>query len=606
MYQSFVETTRPENGPPRLAALRQAVANAGLAGFLVPRADAHQGEYVAECDARLAWLTGFSGSAGFAAVLPDIAGVFIDGRYRVQVRSQVDAAHFTPVHWPETQLADWLSDHAPRGASIGFDPWLHRIDEIDTLRDALKKNDVSLTTSANLVDAIWSDRPAPPSGAASAYPDDLAGRSAEEKRQLIASVLCNAGQSAAVLTLPDSIAWLLNIRGSDLPRIPVMQAFAIIHDDARIDLFTDPVELAGLDAHLGPQVTVLDVLEFAPALSRLTGSVRVDRTSAPVAVQLSLEDGDVAVQFERDPCILPKACKTEAEIYGAQAAHLRDGAAMVEFLCWLDDQVDRLASDPTRRMTEIDVVTALEGFRRATNQLRDISFDTICGSGPNGAIVHYRVTGQTDRAIAAGDLLLVDSGGQYLDGTTDITRTIAIGTPTEEQRACFTRVLQGMIAISRARFPKGIAGRDLDALARFPLWLAGQDYDHGTGHGVGAFLSVHEGPQRLSRAGLEPLLPGMILSNEPGYYREGAFGIRIENLIFVEPAPELPGADAREMLSFATLTHVPLDRRLIVPGMLSLEDRAWLDAYHDETREKLAQLVSPAARDWLERATLPL
>lgn len=606
MFQSFETTSRPENGPTRLSALRKAMATADLDGFLVPRADAHQGEYVAECDARLAWLTGFTGSAGFAAVLPEIAGLFIDGRYRVQVRAQVDCAHFTPVNWPETALADWLKSQVTGPAVIGFDPWLHSISEIEALRKALERTEITLVETGNLIDLIWQDRPKAPKGPARAYPMELAGRSAAEKRAAIAEDLRKAGQNAAVVTLPDSIAWLLNIRGSDLPRVPVVQAFAVIHADGQVTMFADPEKLTGLEAHLGPEIEILPQIDFAPYLRTLTGTVRVDKASAPMAVAMVLAEGEGSVDFARDPCILPKACKTDPELEGTTAAHLRDGAAMVEFLCWLDAEADKLIADPLHRLTEIGVVRALEGFRRATNRLEDISFETICGAGPNGAIVHYRVTEDTNRAVAPGEILLVDSGGQYFDGTTDITRTVAIGPVADEARACFTRVLQGMIAISRVRFPKGIAGRDLDSLARQPLWLAGQDYDHGTGHGVGAFLSVHEGPQRISRASHEPLLPGMILSNEPGYYREGSFGIRIENLIVVEEAPTLAGADAREMRAFRTLTHVPIDLRLIDAEALSRDDRAWLNAYHAETLERLTPLLSDKARNWLRAATRAL
>lgn len=604
MFQDFDATTRPEAGPPRLAALRAAMADAGLHGFLVPRADAHQGEYVADCDARLVWLTGFTGSAGFCAVLPDRAGLFVDGRYRVQARAQTDGAAFTVVPWPDTKLAAWLRDSAPEGARIGFDPWLHTVRDIEALRRDLDGSGIELFEHDNLVDAVWPDRPAPPAAPTRAHPDELAGRSAADKRAALAADLTAAGHDCAVLTQPDSICWLLNIRGSDIPRIPIMQGFAILHADGRVDLFTDAAKLSGLDEHLGPAVAVHPAGDFAASLRDLSGQVRIDRDSAPLAVQLALDSAPGTAVAGADPCLLPKATKTAAELAGAEAAHLRDGAAMVEFLCWLDGRKAALSSDP---LTEIDCVTELERCRAATGALRDISFDTIAGTGPHGAIVHYRVTRATNRAVAPGDLLLIDSGGQYDDGTTDITRTIAMGDVAPDARAAFTRVVQGMIAISRARFPRGVAGRDLDALARFPLWLAGQDYDHGTGHGVGSYLSVHEGPQRLARSGAEPLLPGMILSNEPGYYREGAFGIRIENLIVVEPASALPGGDAgRDWLAFRTLTHVPIDRSALDPAMLSPEEIAWLDAYHAETRRRLAPLVSPAARDWLTTATRAL
>ncbi|MDF0600106.1 aminopeptidase P family protein [Psychromarinibacter sp. C21-152] len=594
MFQTFDAPTSPDQGPPRLAALRAEIAREGLDGFLVPRADRHQGEYVAPCDERLAWLTGFTGSAGFCAALRDRAGLFVDGRYRVQVKAQV-ADDFTPVDWPETKLGDWLKGALPEGGRVGFDPWLHTLDEITRTEGRLQGTGIELVECDNLVDRIWTDRPPRPAAPVEKYPKELAGDGDETKRERIAAALRAAGQKAAVLTLPDSLCWLLNIRGADIPRTPVTQAFAILHDDGRMQLFSDPEKFEGLGPD--PMIAQSHWDGFAGALAVLDGPVRVDKGTAPLAVTRILERAGVEVAHDDDPCILPKACKSDTEIAATRTAHLRDAAAMCEFLAWLD------AEAPTGGLTEIDVVTALEGYRRATNALREISFDTICGAGPNGAIVHYRVTEETNRAVKPGELLLVDSGGQYLDGTTDITRTVAIGTPTEEQRACFTRVLKGMIAISRARWPEGRAGRDLDALARIALWRAGQDYDHSTGHGVGVYLSVHEGPQRLSRVSEVPLKPGMILSNEPGYYREGAFGIRIENLVVVQTAGTLPGADDRAMLDFETLTWVPIDRALVVPEMLDAEERAWLDAYHAEIRAKLADRLSPGARDWLERAT---
>ncbi len=596
--QSFEETARPEQGPPRLAALRARLAQAGLDGFLVPRADMHQGEYVAVRDERLAWLTGFTGSSGFTIVLGDRAGVFTDGRYRVQVRAQVDTAHFTPVDWPATKPGDWLREALPAGGRIGFDPWLHTPDEIDKLTASLEDSGITLERSANLVDAVWTDQPAPPCGAVRAHPDALAGESAAARRTRLAAELRGAGVRAAVITLPDSIAWLLNIRGADIPRNPVVHACAILHDDGTVALFIDAAKLdATARAHLGDEVTLHPPEAFAPALAALAGPVRLDPASAPVAVADLLAAADVAVDHGRDPCLLPKARKTSAELDGMRAAHLRDAAAMVEFLAWFD------AEAPTGRLTEIDAVRELEARRVATGRLIDLSFDTIAGAGPHGAIVHYRVTEATNRAIAPGELFLLDSGGQYDDGTTDITRTIAVGAVGTEERATFTRVLQGMIAISRLRFPEGVAGAHLDALARYPLWLAGRDYDHGTGHGVGAALSVHEGPQRFSRLSDVALEPGMILSNEPGCYREGAYGIRIENLVALQAADPLPGGDARAMLCVETLTWVPIDRRLIDPAMLSATERDWVDAYHAEVYVRVAPLVGAPARDWLRRAT---
>lgn len=598
MHQTFHATASPSQGPARLARLREALAIEGLAGFIIPRADAHQGEYVATHDERLQWLTGFTGSAGFCIALPDLAGVFIDGRYRTQIKTQVDLALFTPVPWPDIQPGPWITEHLAQG-QIGFDPWLHTADEIAAIEKSLAETNVSLLPTKNFIDAIWPDQPLPPLGKAFIHPEALAGRTSTEKCKELATELQKAGQKAMVITLPDSLCWLLNIRGTDVPRNPVLHGFAILHDDARVTVFADPEKFdEATRAHLGPQVKIRPSTAFIPALHMLQGPVRVDRGTAPLIVSLELEDAKVETAWGEDLCRLPKACKTDAEITATREAHLRDGAAMVEFLCWLD------AEAATGDLTEIDVVKALESYRRATNQLHDISFETICGAGEHGAIMHYRVTDDSNRKINPGELLLVDSGGQYIDGTTDITRTMAVGPVPDGAAEAYTRVLQGMIAISRARWPRGLAGRDLDPLARYPLWLAGMDFDHGTGHGVGAFLSVHEGPQRISKVSHVPLQPGMILSNEPGYYREGAFGIRLENLIVVTTAPKL--TDDRDQLCFQTLTFVPLDRRLVDVTLLSMGERDWLNAYHAEVRHKLENRVSEVARNWLMAATAPV
>ena len=598
MFQSFESTSDPSAGPGRLARLRDHLRAEGLAGFLVPRADVHQGEYVAARDERLQWLTGFTGSAGFAIVLPDVAGVFIDGRYRVQVKHQVDLSAFTPVPWPEVKPGPWIAEHLPEGV-VGFDPWLHSADEIARITAALEGHPVTLRPVANAVDAIWPDQPAPPMGAAFAHPVSLAGETSRAKRDRLSATLRRDSQSAAIITLPDSLCWLLNLRGADVPRNPILHGFAILRDDGAVDAFIAPAKLGDAARRaLDPDIRLHPVEGFAPALKSLSGSIRVDRVTAPLAVQHLIEEGGATVAWGDDPCRLPKAAKNEAEVQGMREAHLRDGAAMAEFLCWLS------VAAPKGGLTEIDVVTALEGYRRATNHLHDISFDTICGAGPNGAIMHYRVTQETNRPVGLNELLLVDSGAQYADGTTDITRTVAVGDPGDEARDCYTRVLQGLIAISRARFPRGIAGRDLDALARFPLWVAGQDFDHGTGHGVGAFLSVHEGPQRISRISEVPLEPGMILSNEPGYYREGAFGIRLENLIVVQEAPKL--GDNRDQLCFETLTFTPFDRSLVRADRLSPDERAWLDAYHAEVLARIGPRLSAPALAWLQAACAPL
>ncbi len=596
MFQSFEVTARPEQGPPRLAALRQELQREGLDGFLVPRADAHQGEYVAPRDERLAWLTGFTGSAGFCAALRDVAGVFIDGRYRTQVKAQV-ANDYTPVPWPNVSLSGWLKQQLPNGGSVGFDPWLHAAGQIKAAQKDLEGSGIELVRCANLVDRIWQDQPAPPMNPVKVHPIEFAGETAESKITRLADGLRDSGRSAAVITLPDSIMWLLNIRGSDIAYNPVAHGFAILHVDGRLDLFMAAAKLGEVGEHLGPQVSVHEPDGFLDAVAALEGKVQVDPGTVPQIVADAL--GDRMVDGG-DPCALPKARKNPAEIAGSAEAHLRDAVAVVETLFWLDQQTPG-------QISETQVVTRLEEARRRDNALQDISFDTIAGTGPNGAIMHYRVTEETDSTLQDGHLLVLDSGGQYLDGTTDITRTIAIGEVGETEKACFTRVLKGMIAMSMLRWPIGLAGRDIECVARAPLWQAGQDFNHGVGHGVGAYLSVHEGPQRLSRVSHVPFEPGMILSNEPGYYREGAFGIRIENLIVVEEAPSLPDGDAeRAMLQWRTLTYVPIDRRLILVDMLTAQERDWLNSYHRDVAEKIRPRLGEDAQLWLDAATAPV
>ncbi len=600
MFQNFDTTADPKHGPARLDALRGAMHQADVVGFIVPRADAHQGEYVAPRDDRLAWLTGFTGSAGFCCVLPDIAGVFIDGRYRVQVKQQV-ADVFTPVHWPETQLGDWLvAQVGSLEGQIGFDPWLHTPREIEALKTALKGSGLSLCPVSNLVDQVWEDQPEPPRAQAFEQPIEYAGEAHVAKILRLADELKTAQHSAAVITLPDSLCWLLNIRGADIPRNPVMHGFAILNANGQVDVFADQSKLALVKDHLGDEVRVHPPEHFLPRLTEQSGPVRLDKASVPYAVSSALVAAGIEVAYAGDICALPKARKNEFELKGSEEAHLRDGAAMCAFLSWFDDKA-------TTGITEIDVVTKLEACRHDTGVLRDISFETISGTGPNGAVIHYRVTHETDRTLQDGDLLVLDSGGQYQDGTTDITRTLPVGNVGDEERTAFTRVLKGMIGISELIWPKGLAGRELEAIGRVPLWKAGLDFDHGLGHGVGSYLCVHEGPQRLSKVSDVPLETGMILSNEPGYYREGAFGIRIENLIYVSEAKEILGGDAhREMLQFTTLTYVPIDRRLIVADMLTQSEKEWLNSYHKTCYERLSPRVSADVLIWLTAATQPV
>ncbi|MFW5641977.1 MAG: aminopeptidase family protein P, partial [Roseicyclus sp.] len=487
----------------------------------------------------------------------------------------------------------------PGGGVVGYDPWLHTGAEIARLEAALSPRQIALRPVENLVDAVWTDRPDPPMAPARAWPERHAGLSATAKLALVAGDLAEAEEDAALLTQPDSICWLLNLRGGDVVHTPLLHAMGLVHRSGALDLFAEAEKLAGVTLPEGVEVHPPEAL--AGRLAAARGRVRVDRSSAPQAALDALGRGAAEVTSGADPCLLRKARKHPAEIAATTEAHLRDGAAMARFLRWFDETA------PQGGLTEIDAVRALEGFRAETGALREISFDTIAGAGPHGAIVHYRVTEATNAPLLPGQLFLIDSGAQYEDGTTDITRTLPVGEVGAEEKCAFTQVLRGMIAIHRARFPKGVAGAHLDALARAPLWAAGRDFDHGTGHGVGVYLGVHEGPQRLSRVSTVPLEPGMILSNEPGYYREGAFGIRIENLIVVAEAPPLPGGDAgRAMLGFETLTWAPIDRRLILAEALSGEERAWLNAYHAGVAERIGPRVDAATRAWLRQATAPV
>lgn len=589
----------------RLSALRAELRRRGLAGFLVPRADEHQGEYVPPRAERLAWLTGFTGSAGLAVVLESEAALFVDGRYTLQAREQVDTRLFAPVALSETTPERWIAEHLPAGSRLGHDPWLHTADAVARLRQACAEADAALVPCPdNPLDAVWLDQPGPPLAPMVPYDLTLAGESSEAKRRRLAGELARARLDGAVLTMPDSIAWLLNVRGADVPHTPVVLAFAVLHADATVDLFVDGRKISPeAQTHLGPEIRVQPPAAFEEALRRLGGarkSIRVDPSTAAARIADLLEESGALVARGPDPCALPKACKNPVELDGMRAAHLRDGAALTRFLAWIAREA------PQGRIDEIAAAERLARFRAETGQLKDLSFDTISGAGPNGAIVHYRVTPASNRRLEPGMLYLIDSGGQYPDGTTDVTRTIAIGTPPAEARAHFTRVLKGHIALARCRFPAGTTGSQLDVLARLALWQAGLDFDHGTGHGVGHYLSVHEGPQRISKLpNTVALRPGMILSNEPGYYREGAYGIRIENLVAVTAPAEIPGGE-RPMMAFETLTLAPIDLALVEPALLDAEEIAWLNAYHAGVRDRIGPLVDGDTRRWLAEATRPL
>jgi len=589
----------------RLAALRKELKRRKLDGFVVPRADEHQGEYVPPSAERLAWLTGFDGSAGMAIVLQERAALFTDGRYTLQARDQVDGERFEVCHISDEPPANWLGGALAKGARLGYDAWLHTEDGAARLAEACEKAGATLVpTDGNPLDTVWTDRPAPPTSAARPHGLEFAGKASSEKRAEIAEALKKFKVEAAVLTLPESIAWLLNIRGGDVPRTPLVLSFAIVRADGSIALFIDDAKVdPQLRKHLSDGVAIAAPEALGDAIDDLGADearVLADPTTAADWIFKRLADAGATIVRGADPCLMPKALKNDVELEGTRRAHVRDGAALTRFLAWIAREA------PSGKVSEMAAADKLEALRRESNLLRDLSFDTISGSGPNGAIVHYRVSEATDRTLKPGELYLVDSGAQYPDGTTDVTRTVAIGEPTAEMRDRFTRVLKGHIALATVTFPKGTSGSQLDAIARRPLWEAGLDFDHGTGHGVGSYLSVHEGPQRISKLpNAIGLAPGMICSNEPGYYKTGAYGIRIENLVAVRAEPAAEGGE-RAMFGFETLTLAPIDRTLVDTALMTAEEIAWLDAYHARVRETLTPLVDAETAEWLAEATAPL
>ena len=591
----------------RLAALREQLKADRLDGFVVPLTDEHMSEYVGSYAKRLEWLTGFKGSAGSAVVLPEEAVIFTDGRYTLQVRSQVSGSEWSYQSVPETSAAEWLREHAPKGARIGYDPWLHTADWVKQATEQLSAKGAELiAVGVNPIDRVWADRPEPSKARLVVQRDELAGRSSADKRQEMADWLSTNNADAAVLSALDSIAWTFNLRGADVSHTPVALAYALVNRDGTAELFVDPDKVGDeVRAHLGNGVRLHGRDAFEPFLKGLAGkTIAVDPERSVAAIGQALEAAGAKNWRVRDPAVLPKAIKNGAEIAGHQAAQARDGAAIARFLRWVEVEA------PSGKLDELSASDRLQAFRAEGGMLRDLSFDTISGSGPNGAIVHYKASPETNRPITMNSLYLVDSGGQYEDGTTDITRTLAIGEPTAEMRDRFTRVLKGHIAIATALFPKGTRGSQLDSFARRSLWEAGLDYAHGTGHGVGAFLSVHEGPQRISPVGSgqsggdEPLAAGMILSNEPGYYKAGDYGIRIENLVLVVEK-EVVGAE-KLMLGFETLTFAPIERRLVDTAMLSAKELEWLNDYHAEVVARIGPQLGGEDRAWLEAACAPL
>jgi Xaa-Pro aminopeptidase len=589
----------------RVAALRQWLAARRFEGFVVPRNDVHQGEFVSARAERLRWLTGFRGSAGTAVVLARRAALFVDGRYTAQAAQEVDTGVFEIRHAIDEPMADWIGEHLPPGGRLGYDPWLTSPTQVQRLEQAcVRAGGRAIAVVRNPIDILWIDQPPPPLAPIVVFDEHYAGTASADKRRAVADALHRDRHDAAFLSAPDSIAWLLNIRGGDVPFSPLPLAFAVVHADASVDLFVDPRKLTPpVIAHLGTDVRVLPPEQLTFVLDRLAAdqrTVRIDADLTPQWVNTRLRRRGADVVFGADPCVLPKAIKNSVEREGLEAAHVRDGAALCRFLAWLT------SSAPHGGITELDAADRLEVLRAEHPLYRGPSFPTISAFAANGAVIHYRVSAATNRTLAPGSLYLVDSGGQYPDGTTDVTRTIAVGSPCTEMRRRFTLVLKGHIELATVRFPEGTTGTSLDSFARRSLWQQGLDYDHGTGHGVGCYLGVHEGPQRISKLpNPVPLKPGMLLSNEPGYYKPGAYGIRIENLVLVVPSAAPDGAE-RDLLGFKTLTLAPIDRTLIEASLLSEEERDWLDAYHRRVFATIAPLLDAAAAAWLEDATRPL
>jgi Xaa-Pro aminopeptidase len=603
-FQTFDDPEGSAATAPRVAALRAELNRRGLTGFIIPRADRHQNEYLPASEERLAWLTGFTGSAAVAIVLADRAAIFVDGRYTLQVRDQVDTEIFSIEHLVDGPPETWLETNLPAGAKLGYDPWLHTVDGAQKLAKGCAAADAALVpTEPNPIDGLWADRPPPPLGPVTLHDLQYAGEDSAAKLVRLRAEIAKLKADALVVSNPQGVAWLFNIRGADVPHTPLPLSFAIVPRDGRPALYMDGRKLANTVRHaLEEQAAVREPAAFAADLAALGGAkqiVRLDQASAADALAKIVTQAGGRTNPGTDPITLMKAVKNDTEIEGARAAQLRDGAAVVRFLAWFDREA------PGGKLTEIDAVAALESFRRETGKLKDVSFPTISGSGPNGAIVHYRVTRKSNRRIAPDELFLIDSGGQYLDGTTDITRTVAIGTPSDEMRARFTCVLKGHIAIATTVFPDGTTGAQIDSFARQSLWAAGLDFDHGTGHGVGSYLSVHEGPASISKRGAAALKRGMILSNEPGYYKTHVYGIRIENLVLVVEAPPVAGAE-KPLNAFETLTLAPIDRRLIDPRLLRRDEIDWLDAYHARVNDALALLVDAETRAWIADATAPL
>lgn len=606
------------NHAQRMDDLRKAMGKQGVHGFIIPVADEYQGEYPPASARRVGWMTGFTGSAGAAVVLDEAAidsgktagdnsakaaAVFVDGRYTLQAAKQVDLTRYEQRELASDNQAAWIASRLKPGSKMAYDPWMHTQNAVAAMEKTLADAGIELVAvEHNLVDAVWHDRPAVPREPVKVYDESYAGESSASKRGRIGKAI---GEQAdvAILTAPDAIAWLLNVRGGDVPHTPLPLSFAVLQKDGHVDWFIDQAKISDdVRAHVGSEVTIRSMEDMPSAMEDLGkrgAKVLYDANRSSSWFYKQLDAAGATIVAGEDPCLKPKACKNATEVEGIRQAHIRDGVALTNFLAWLDEESHK------RDVTELEVEKKLLAFRAEQADFQESSFDTIAGSGEHGAIVHYRATEESNKVLARDTLFLLDSGGQYLDGTTDVTRTTVVGTPSAEQKRRFTQVLQGHIALGSASFPKGVSGQNLDALARAPLWAEGLDYAHGTGHGVGAYLGVHEGPQGIHARSTVPLEPGMVLSNEPGFYKEGEYGIRIENLVVVTEKTG-SAAKGRPYYQFETLTMAPIDKRLIEPNMLSQAELEWLNAYHSKVFDTLAPKLGGKTRAWLEDMTTPL
>ena len=593
-----------ENSKTKLDNLRTILLEMNVNGLILPRADEHQGEYLPSSSERLSWITGFDGSAGFVVVLEDSAAVFTDGRYTLQILQQVDQNYFDIEHITENPPIKWLEKRISKGDRIGFDPWLHSADALRQFESSIESKGGKLVAlDANPIDQIWKDRPSAPLSPIVPHHLSYSGKPSAEKRKVVCEVLRQNREGAVILTSPESIAWLLNIRGADVSRTPLPLSFAILNENEHVSLFTDIRKVTNLvTTHLGNEVSIFPFNDIGQQIDSLVNrdiKIRIDPKSNPAWFERYIDTNKGIVSYGEDPVLALKAIKNSIELAGTRNAHIRDGVAFARFLHWFEENAS------LGQLDEIGVANQLKSYREEDPLYKDQSFDAISGSGPNGAIVHYRVSPATNRILRKGDLYLIDSGAQYLDGTTDITRTLAIGDPGDEARDRFTRVLKGHIGLATQKFPKGTTGSQIDVLARAPLWSIGVDFDHGTGHGVGSYLGVHEGPQRISKTPSSVALqPGMIISNEPGYYKKSSYGIRLENLVVVQ-AVNLESAD-REMLGFETITFAPFDNTMIDASLLTHLEIEWINSYHASVRQTLGPLLPPEVASWLEKATMKI